>query len=306
MGSASQTLIGNVGQLLGEEYRQLRGVREHVAELRNDLATMNALFRMQSEADEGAVDHFDQEWMKQVRELGYDSEDCVDLYRLRVKTRLKAGMCAQLTHLLTTLLERRRLAGEIRALRSRAFAISERHARYGVNREALRPSLFAPLVQAASSSSHPLLREDDPKDHQLFGMVDQTHTLAKELMERVDGERRLKVFSIVGFGGVGKTTLAMQVCRQLEEEFPCQAMVSVSQAFEPSRDCKVLLKRVLQQVVKPKMENERGVKEEGALGNIDAMTEDELYRKLRENGKEKRYVYSRLKSPSGTKYISFD
>uniref|UniRef100_A0A0E0R2Q3 Rx N-terminal domain-containing protein n=1 Tax=Oryza rufipogon TaxID=4529 RepID=A0A0E0R2Q3_ORYRU len=39
-------LVSTVGQLLGEEYRQLSGVRGEVAELRDDLATMNALFRM--------------------------------------------------------------------------------------------------------------------------------------------------------------------------------------------------------------------------------------------------------------------
>ena len=67
MDSAAQTLVSNVGQLLAEEYQQLQGVRGEVAELRDDLATMNALLRMQEEADEGAVDHFIREWMKPLR-----------------------------------------------------------------------------------------------------------------------------------------------------------------------------------------------------------------------------------------------
>jgi len=58
-----------------------------VAQLRDELATMNALLRMQSEAAPGAVDHFLREWMKQLRELAYDAEDCVHLYTFRVRCR---------------------------------------------------------------------------------------------------------------------------------------------------------------------------------------------------------------------------
>lgn len=74
---------------------------------------------------------------------------------------------------------------------------------------------------------------------------------------------RSKMFPIVGFGGVGKTTLAMEVCKLLEDVFPYQAMVSVSQAFDPTKDIKALLDRVLQQIVKPKKEIDKGIKEEG-------------------------------------------
>lgn len=52
MEGASQ-LVGTVGQLLGEEYRLLSRVGGEVVELRHDLATMNAILRMQSEAEDG-------------------------------------------------------------------------------------------------------------------------------------------------------------------------------------------------------------------------------------------------------------
>jgi disease resistance protein RPM1 len=56
--------VSSVGQLVGDEFRQLHGVGGEVARLRNELATINALLRMHSEANEGAVDHFVREWMK--------------------------------------------------------------------------------------------------------------------------------------------------------------------------------------------------------------------------------------------------
>ena len=82
MEAAAQTILSNAGLLLSEEYRLLSGVGGDVAELRDDMASMNALLRMQSEAEDGAVDHFVREWMKQLRELAYDAEDCVDRYVL--------------------------------------------------------------------------------------------------------------------------------------------------------------------------------------------------------------------------------
>ncbi|WVZ62113.1 hypothetical protein U9M48_011898 [Paspalum notatum var. saurae] len=279
MESAAQTILSNAGQLLSKEYQQLRGVGGEVAELRDDLDILNALLIMQSEAEDGAVDRFVQVCMKQLRELAYDAEDCIDMYRLRIKSRPNHGVGAWLGRLLCTLSPLRRLACDISALRARAAAISERQARFGVNRDALRrspPLLPAPMPAAATTPAN-----DAERRHQLVGIADQANNLAARLKEEPVGEEGA-VFSIVGFGGLGKTTLAMEVCRLLEAEFPFQAMVSVSQAFQPSRDLKVLLKGLLQQLVKPKTANERGIKEEGTLGQIDGLDDIELAKKLEE------------------------
>jgi disease resistance protein RPM1 len=78
---------------------------------------------MHSEADEGAVDHFVREWMKQLWEVACDAEDCVDIYFFRVRCRSGDRFLAWCRHLLTTLSARCRLAGDIRDLRALASAI---------------------------------------------------------------------------------------------------------------------------------------------------------------------------------------
>ncbi|CAM0958816.1 unnamed protein product [Alopecurus aequalis] len=259
MEGAAHTILSNAGKLVAGEFRLLRSVGGEVAELRDELATMNALLRMQAEAGDGAVDHFIREWMKQLRELAYDAEDCVHLYILRIKCGPKLGVYIWCKRQLERLLPRHRLAGKIRALRARAVAISERHARYG-----------------------------------LVGIRDQALDLANKVKAVKDKERdmKLKVFSIVGFGGLGKTTLAMEVCRQLETDFDCQAIVSVSQAFDAGKDLQVLLRRVLQQVAKVKSQNDKGINEEvnDSLGPIDTMDVDQLATKLMEFLDDKRYL----------------
>jgi len=224
--------------------------------------------------------------MRQLGEVAYDAEDCIDLYTLRIRSRPTDGVRAWLGRLLGTLPSRRRLACEIRALRARTLAISERQARFGVNRDALRRS--PPLLPAPMTVSAPA--NDADRRHRLVGIAEQADKLAARLKAPVgdEGERKA-VFSIVGFGGLGKTTLAMEVCRRLEAEFPWQGMVSVSQAFEPSRDLKVLLTNLLRQVVKPETADDRGIKEEAALGAIDDLDDNGLANRLEELLVDKRY-----------------
>uniref|UniRef100_A0A0E0MHA7 AAA+ ATPase domain-containing protein n=1 Tax=Oryza punctata TaxID=4537 RepID=A0A0E0MHA7_ORYPU len=60
-----------------------------------------------------------------------------------------------------------------------------------------------------------------------------------------DGEEQLKAIAIVGFAGSGKTSLAMELYRQIEEgEFECQAIALVSQR----PDMKKLLNHLLSQL----------------------------------------------------------
>ncbi|XP_048567268.1 disease resistance protein Pik-2-like isoform X1 [Triticum urartu] len=292
MERATQSLVSNVGQLMANEFWLLRAVGSEVGELRDELATMNAVLRMQSETEDGAVDHFIREWMKQVRELAYDADDCVDLYILRIKRRPSDGFLVRSKRLLATLFPRRLLAGSIRTLRARAIAISERHARYSASCQALRPSAsFAPVPAVWAESAQALRPPDTDDPDQFVGIQEQAKTLVA-MMEK-EKDDKLQVFSIAGFGGLGKTTLAMEVCRQLEAKFDRQAQVSVSQAFDGGNDLRALLKRVLEQIVTVKSKNEKVTEEEekqDSVGDIDGMDVEKLTSTLKEQLKDKRYL----------------
>lgn len=290
-------LVSTLGQLVGEEYRQLRGVGGQVAELRDELATMNAILRMQSEADDGTVDHFIREWMQQVRDLAYDAEDCVDVYIFLIRCRMRdLGFLVWSKRLLATLFYRHRLAGEIQALRARAVAISERHVRYSVTREALisRVASTPPLAPppAPYNPSRYMCTEfvgdqyaphvNSTCSHDDLFIGHQDHILARKLLKKWGDGEELKVCSILGFRGMGKTRLAMAVCRQLEVEFQPQLHVSLSRTFSARKDLKTLLKRMLLNC------------EQDTLDEIDGMSVDHLADRLKERLERKRYEQAPL------------
>uniref|UniRef100_A0A0D9X0L1 Uncharacterized protein n=1 Tax=Leersia perrieri TaxID=77586 RepID=A0A0D9X0L1_9ORYZ len=67
----------------------------------------------------------------------------------------------------------------------------------------------------------------------------------KEVSERrVSPARQLKVLSIVGFGGLGKTTLANEIYRKLDGQFDCRAFVSVSQKPDIGKILRTILSKV--------------------------------------------------------------
>uniref|UniRef100_A0A8R7U3M7 NB-ARC domain-containing protein n=1 Tax=Triticum urartu TaxID=4572 RepID=A0A8R7U3M7_TRIUA len=92
----------------------------------------------------------------------------------------------------------------------------------------------------------------DPRLHALFaeeahlvGVDGPRDDLVKWMLEEGNNSsKQRKVFSIVGFGGLGKTTLANEVYRNIKDQFDCKAFISVSQ----KPDIKKIMKDVISQV----------------------------------------------------------
>jgi hypothetical protein len=232
------SLLCKLVTLLGDEYKLLKGIRKEIRALRDELSSMNALLRKLSDAGDGELDVQRKEWRNKVRELVYDVEDCIDVFMHQLRRpggggggsgsdANKAGLVRKLTAKIKKLRRARRIAVQIQELKSRVVEESGRRHRYKLDDVPVpgknRRVEIDPRLPAMYSEAKSLVGIDGPRDK-----------IVHRLTGQEQGEQ-LTVVSIVGFGGVGKTTLANQVYCKIKGSFECTAFVSVSQSPDLSR-----------------------------------------------------------------------
>ncbi|WVZ95550.1 hypothetical protein U9M48_041298 [Paspalum notatum var. saurae] len=203
--------------------------------LRDELPAMNALLHKLDDADE--LDPEARNWRNQVREMAYDIEDCIDDFTSNVaddggasNSKAAAGFLDRASHFLRTCRAHLEAAWQIKELRTRLQEINERRKRYKVDR---CYSMSSARATATSVVVDPRISAFYKEAASLVGIDGPKRELTKLVMD--EEEERLKVMSIVGFGGLGKTTLASQVYRQVGGQFSCKAFVSVSQKPDMAR-----------------------------------------------------------------------
>jgi len=74
---AVKSLVNKLGSLLAQEYTLIRGARDDIQYITDELGSMQAFLNRLKRAP-GSHDEQRLDWMKQVREVSYDIEDCVD------------------------------------------------------------------------------------------------------------------------------------------------------------------------------------------------------------------------------------
>ncbi|WVZ54550.1 hypothetical protein U9M48_005331 [Paspalum notatum var. saurae] len=230
LASASTGLMNSVleklANLMADESTKHVGVHKQLRFLHDELSAMRgALEDVADMEQEGAsADNGTKAWRNQVTELAYDTEDCIDDFRHRVEGphHGQQGFVHRAARLLETLMARYQVSRKITELRSRAQEASDRRTRYKLDECASRSAYVPvdPRIAALYAGTSSLVGIDAPKEEMI------------KLLTEVDAGslQKLRVVSIVGFGGLGKTTLANEVYRSLGDQgFACKAIISVSQ-----------------------------------------------------------------------------
>ncbi|XP_020161815.1 disease resistance protein RGA5 isoform X2 [Aegilops tauschii subsp. strangulata] len=239
-------LLSSHGQMLP------RGVEEEIPLIKQDLEKMVAI--LQQHDDSGAEDcaMTAKCLAKEVRELSYDMEDSVDQYEQAATTsrwiapRLKKHKFARrrVTRLPEKLRWRLWMANKMRefSLRSQEalqrYSLFNHHGDNGIRAAAIggTGSSTPPRHDTCFGSWYPTPYEE------LVGIGEHVNNLEAWLGR--DGEQRLKVVTVVGSGGIGKSTLVKELYRRIRGQFECRAFVRTSR----KPDIRRLLISMLSQV----------------------------------------------------------
>ncbi|XP_022681022.1 uncharacterized protein LOC105914007 [Setaria italica] len=130
---AVDSLLGVLSEAIKDEAKLLSGVQGDMQFIKDEMDSMNGfLLHLTKSSD----DHDDQQraWMKQVREIAYIAQDCIELY-VRDLPPPDRGLLAKVRHgvvLLRKMPARHHLATRIRDLKVRVRDVGERRQRYGV------------------------------------------------------------------------------------------------------------------------------------------------------------------------------
>lgn len=242
-------VICKLFQLLAEEAKLFKGVRRKVRSLTDELDLINC-FLKDAEARSQKTDMSEslKTWLKQVREVGDHIEDVMDEYIFNLShpqnyQRGFTGFLKKIAHLIKGIKPRFHIADEIQSIKSSLLEIKLRGETYG-----LRPLEPGSLMSTSSTSTHVeghALRVGSLflNDSELVGIDSTRNELVRSL---VDGESTRMVFSFVGEGGIGKTTLAKKVYddERVKERFDCHVWVTVSQSYDMMK----LLTRIARQI----------------------------------------------------------
>ncbi|KAI5007757.1 hypothetical protein ZWY2020_008805 [Hordeum vulgare] len=286
-GGAINILLCKLGTMLIQEAQLLGGFRGKLQYMKDELESMTAFLQDVAERENSSRQV--KIWTKQVREVAYDVENCVDEFTYHIGSNTSGSGLTELFHrcirFLRTAKARRQIAKQIQELKMRATSISERNSRYSGNHLISRAegTFAAQPARADIVSLDVRTPAFLPDITQLVGTEARQSDLVKWLVD--ESVKQLQVMSISGFGGLGKTTLAMTTYQTAGSSFQCQAFVTVSQKF----DVKALVRDILRQIIQP-VDRNGPISTEDPLKGMEEWDAGQLVNILSQHLEEKRYL----------------
>jgi hypothetical protein len=132
-----EKLLGLLTTVIKDEVELQRGVQGDIQFIKDEMDSMNG-FLLHLTKTETAHNDQHRAWMKQVRDIAYIAQDCIELYMCDLSPPEGGGCLASARRhnpkvLLRTWRKRRDLANQLHELKDRVREVGERRLRYGVS-----------------------------------------------------------------------------------------------------------------------------------------------------------------------------
>ncbi|KAK9928281.1 hypothetical protein M0R45_025424 [Rubus argutus] len=220
---ALSTAVRTLTSWLIEEAVLLRGMSGKVEQLRDKLRWMQS-FLKDADAVHERSERF-QTWMSQIREVAFDAEVLIETYICEAAT-AQSSWRKVLEPILKPI-RLHKIQSKIEKIQSRVENISKQKESFGIasmnNQEGGEAMISTNERLRWWRQPSPSMEEDN-----LIDLVEDTKVLITELSSM---EKSRRVVSIVGMGGLGKTTLAKRLYNHpdIGNQFDCRSFVYVSQ-----------------------------------------------------------------------------
>ncbi|KAM3195348.1 hypothetical protein ACQJBY_071456 [Aegilops geniculata] len=223
-------VIRKLGELLVGEYNLEKRVKKGVKSLITELEMMHAVLRKVGEVPSDQLEEPVRIWAGKVRDLSCDMEDAVDDFLVRVDEGSSCKPTNMKNRVKKFLKKTTKLFGKGKALHQISDAIKEAQdlakeladlrRRYELDTRGIsNGATIDPRVLALHKDVGELVGIDRTRDELIKTLI----------CEDGSSKEQLKTISIVGVGGLGKTTLTKAVYEKIKTRFDCVAFVPVGQ-----------------------------------------------------------------------------
>jgi len=221
-------LLDKLTTILLQQASLLGDAHDGIEEIKLELETMRSFLRDAERRMERS--ELVETWVRQVREVAYEVEDIIDEF-MHLKGRENhisgfKGIAKDFVNLPKNITARRQISSKLPKIKAKVHDISERSKRYDFDKfdEGTSKNMASESWQHYGGSS--VLFDED----EIVGMEEDTEQMLEWLLE---DEQRRAIISIVGMGGLGKTTLVTRVYndQRIKRHFDCWAWISVSQTY---------------------------------------------------------------------------
>jgi len=243
-------LLLKLGELLVGEFTLEKRMRKGIESLLTELTLMHAALRTVAKVPPDQLDEGVRIWAGNVKELSYQMEDIVDAFMVSVECRAEPAnpknkvkkLLKKTIRLFKKGRDLHQLSDALDEAVGQAKHLAELRQRYEQEtRDTANGASADPRMMALYTDVTELVGIEEARD-KLINMLTKGDDWSEQLVNTV---------SVVGFGGLGKTTLAKTAYDKIKVQFDCGAFVSVSQ----NPDMKKVFKNILYGLNKDKYEN---------------------------------------------------